>query len=364
MSKYHRIKLSHRSPKQRAKKVGLPPGSLVYLGEVKTAAVDLSIIEYDDSGLSEVKFADTAAWAAYTPKHANHWLNLHGLHDTALLHEMGTRYGLHPLVQEDILNTDQRPKVESYGEYLYVVARYVNYDTDTLIVNSDQVSLVLARHAVLSFQERSCGTFEPVRGRLRSGRGQIRKLGADYLAYALLDAMVDQYFVVLEQLSEHTEELEDALLEKPDQESLQTLHKLRRATHNLRRAVWPLREVLNTLIRNEDGFFQPGTGLYLRDVYDHTVHIVESIEALRDLQAGMLDVYLSSLSNRFNLELRALTVITTLFMPAALVAGIFGMNFKHMPWLDLPHGFGLAMGLMASIALVMMSIFWRRNWLR
>ena len=364
MSKSHRIKPSHRAPTHRAKKAGLPPGSLVYLGEVKTAKVDLSIIEYDDSGLSEEKFADTAAWQVYTPTHATHWLNLHGLHDTAMLREIGTRYGLHPLVQEDILNTDQRPKVESYGEYLYVVARYVNYDTDTLSVSSDQVSLVLARKAVLSFQERSCGTFEPVRERLRSGRGQLRKLGADYLAYALLDAMVDQYFVVLEQLSEHTEALEDALLEKPDQESLQTLHKLRRATHNLRRAVWPLREVLNTLIRNEEGFFQPGTGVYLRDVYDHTVHIVESIEALRDLQAGMLDIYLSSLSNRFNVELRALTVITTLFMPAALVAGIFGMNFKHMPWLDLPHGFGLAMGLMGSIALMMVAVFWRRNWLR
>ena len=364
MFKSRRTKPSRHSPKQRAKKAGLPPGSLVHLGEVKTAAADLSIIEYDDSGLSEVKFDDIATWQAHTPTHAIHWLNLHGLHDTAVLREMGIRYGLHPLVQEDILNTDQRPKAESYGEYLYVVARYVSYDTDTLSVSSEQVSLVLAHNTVLSFQERSCGAFEPVRERLRSGRGQIRKLGADYLAYALLDAMVDQYFVVLEQLSEHTEELEDALLEKPNQESLQTLHKLRRATHNLRRAVWPLREALNTLIRNENGFFQPGTGLYLRDVYDHTVHIVESIEALRDLQAGMLDVYLSSLSNRFNLELRALTVITTLFMPAALVAGIFGMNFKHMPWLNLPHGFGLAMGLMGSIALVMVAIFWRRNWLR
>lgn len=363
MFKTHRAN-HHRPRKHRARKAGLPPGSLVHLGEVKTAAPMLSLIEYDDGGLAEIKFADTAAWRAHSLQYATHWLNLHGLHDTALLREIGARYGLHPLVLEDILNTDQRPKAESYGEYLYVVARYLSYDADTLNVSSDQVSLVLTRNAVLSFQERSSGTFEPVRERLRSERGQIRKLGADYLAYALLDAIVDQYFIVLEQLSERTEELEDALLEKPSQESLQTLHKLRRATHNLRRAVWPLREVLNTLIRNEDGFFQPGTGLYLRDVYDHTVHIVESIEALRDLQAGMLDVYLSSLSNRFNVELRALTVITTLFMPAALVAGIFGMNFKHMPWLALPHGFALAMGLMGGIALVMVAIFWRRNWLR
>ncbi|MHB1176304.1 MAG: magnesium/cobalt transporter CorA [Sulfuriferula sp.] len=363
MLKSHRTN-HHRSRKHRAKKAGLPPGSLMHMGEIKAATAELSVIEYDNNGMTEAKFADTAAWRAYTLQHAVHWLNLHGLHDIAVLREIGTRYALHPLVLEDILNTDQRPKVESYGDYLFVVARYVSYESDSLMLSSDQVSLVLLRNAVLSFQERSSGAFEPVRERLRNERGQIRKLGADYLAYALLDAIVDQYFVVLEQLSERTEELEDALLEKPDQESLQTLHKLRRATHNLRRAVWPLREVLNTLIRNEEGFFQPGTGLYLRDVYDHTVHIVESIEALRDLQAGMLDVYLSSLSNRFNVELRALTVITTLFMPAALVAGIFGMNFKHMPWLALPHGFGLAMGLMGGMAFVMIAIFWRRNWLR
>lgn len=353
-----------RPRKHRAKKAGLPPGSLVHVGEIKTSAPALSMIEYDATGLTEIRFPDLAAWRAQPSTHHTQWLNLHGLQDAATMHEIGARYALHPLVQEDILNTDQRPKVESYGEYLFVVARYLSYDADTLTVSADQVSLVLTRNAVLSFQEQSSGTFEPVRERLRSERGQIRKLGADYLAYALLDAIVDQYFVVLEQLSEQTEELEDALLDKPSAASLQTLHQLRRATHNLRRAVWPLREVLNTLIRNEDGFFQPGTGVYLRDVYDHTVHIVESIEALRDMQAGMLDIYLSSLSNRFNVELRALTIITTLFMPAALVAGIFGMNFKHMPWLELPHGFGMAMGVMGGIALVMISIFWHRNWLR
>ncbi|BBP05451.1 magnesium transport protein CorA [Sulfuriferula plumbiphila] len=354
----------HRPRRHRAKKAGLPPGSLVYVGEVKTPVPALSVIEYDDTGLAETHFPDLAAWRAHQSAHATRWLNLYGLQDATVMREIGTRYQLHPLVQEDILNTDQRPKVESYGDYLFVVARYLSYDADTLSVSSDQVSLVLARNTVLSFQEQSSGTFEPVRERLRSARGQIRKLGADYLAYALLDALVDQYFVVLEQLSVNTEELEDALLDKPNQASLQTLHQLRRATHNLRRAVWPLREVLNTMIRNEEGFFQPGTGVYLRDVYDHTVHIVESIEALRDLQAGMLDIYLSSLSNRFNIELRALTVITTLFMPATLVTGIFGMNFKHMPVLDLPHGFGLALGLMATIALIMVAIFWRRNWLR
>lgn len=350
--------------KSHSKKIGMPPGSLVYVGTDISQPPALSLTEFDAAGFDETHFSEVEKWLKHTPLRSTHWLNLHGVHDPVLMQDIGTRFGLHPLVLEDILHTDQRPKVESYDAYLFVVLRALHYDAATLTVSTEQVSLVLLPDTLLSFQEQASGMFEPVRERLRNARGQVRKLGADYLAYALLDAVVDRYFLALEQLSEQTEELEDTLLDKPNQASLQTLHQLRRATHALRRAVGPVREVLNTLIRNEDGLFQPGTGVYLRDVYDHTLHVVESIEALRDLQAGMLDIYLSSLSNRFNVELRALTVITTLFMPAALVAGIFGMNFKHMPWLDLPHGFGLAMGLMGTIAFVMIALFWRRTWLR
>ena len=352
------LRLSH------SKKIGLPPGSLVYVGSEKTSRPDLSLIEYDAAGVIETRFTDLAAWQNHPLRHATQWLNLHGVNDPTLLQALGTRYDLHPLLLEDILHTDQRPKVESYDDHLFMVMRSVEYDAGAMVLETEQVSLVLMQDILLSFQERSTGTFEPVRGRLRNTRGQIRRLGADYLAYALLDAVVDRYFLALEQLSEQTEELEDRLLAKPDQSCLEILHKLRRATHTLRRAVGPVRDMLNTLTRNEDGLFQPETGVYLRDVYDHTVHIVESIESLRDLQAGMLDIYLSSLSNRFNIELRTLTIITTLFMPATLVTGIFGMNFKHMDVLDLPHGFGLALGLMGGIALIMVALFWRRNWLR
>jgi magnesium transporter len=350
--------------KSHSKKIGLPPGSLVYVGNALASPPVLSLTEYDSNGLIETRLADISAWQTHSAQHATQWLNLHGVNDPALVQALGSRYGLHPLLLEDILHTDQRPKVESFDDHLFVVLRSVEYDAADMALETEQISLVLLQDTLLSFQERATGTFEPVRARLRNARGQIRRLGADYLAYALLDAVVDRYFLALEQLNEQTEALEERLLDKPDQSCLETLHKLRRATHALRRAVGPVRDMLNTLTRNEDGLFQTETIVYLRDVYDHTVHIVESIESLRDLQAGMLDIYLSSLSNRFNVELRALTVITTLFMPAALVAGIFGMNFKHMPWLDLPHGFGLAMGLMGAIAFAMVAIFWRRNWLR
>lgn len=350
--------------KSHSKKIGLPPGSLVYVGQEKTTPPDLSLTEYDVSGEAETHFSDVSAWQNHPRQHATQWLNLHGVNDPVLLQALGTRYELHPLVLEDILHTDQRPKVESYDDHLFMVMRSVEYDEAEMELETEQISLVLMQDILLSFQERSTGTFEPVRARLRNARGQIRRLGADYLAYALLDAVVDRYFLALEHLNEQTEALEEQLLDKPDQSCLETLHKLRRATHSLRRVVGPVRDMLNTLTRNEDGLFKPETGVYLRDVYDHTVHIVESIESLRDLQAGMLDIYLSSLSNRFNVELRALTIITTLFMPATLVTGIFGMNFKHMDVLDLPHGFGLALGLMGAIALIMVAIFWRRNWLR
>jgi magnesium transporter len=232
-----------------------------------------------------------------------------------------------------------------------------------MTISSEQVSIILGRNFVLTFQERPTGSFDPIRERLRANRGLIRAAGADHLAYALLDVIVDRYFIVLEQVGDDCDVLEEELLRKPGTAMLQGIHKLKREVMELRRAVWPLREVVNTLIRNDHQFFQHDTVLYLRDVYDHTVHFIESLEAIRDLLAGMLDIYLSSISNRVNMEVRALTVVAMLFMPATLIAGIFGMNFKVMPWLADPNGFWFALGLMAGIASVMGLIFWRRQWL-
>jgi magnesium transporter len=266
-------------------------------------------------------------------------------------------------VLEDILNTDQRPKVDDYGDYLYIVARLFDYDAATLTVTTEQISLVLGKDYVLTFQERPTGSFDPVREWLRSDKGRIRQLGSDYLAYALLDVLIDRYFTVLEQIGERSEQLEEDLLTRPDAAGLQTLHQLKRETLTLRRAIWPLREVINALLRSESRFFSAETQPYLRDIYDHTVHLIESLEAIRDLIAGMLDIYLSSISNRVNQEVRALTVVAIIFMPATLISGIFGMNFKSMPLLDDPSGFLFALGLMAGVALTLGTIFWRRRWL-
>ncbi len=352
-----------RPPKLRSQKYGMAPGALVHLGERRTEQPVITLLEYDGDGLREVRFKSIAESRDYRPGPGTLWLNVYGLHEPEVMAEIGRRFNLHPLALEDILNTDQRPKVDDYGDYLYIVARFFEYDTRTLGVGSDQVSIVLGANFVLTFQERPSGTFEPLRERLRADRGQIRRLGADYLAYSLLDTLVDRYFVVIEQLSERTEAVEEELLRKPTPLLLKTIHQIKSETLALRRAIWPLREVLNGLARADLRFFQPGTLPYLRDVYDHTVHVIESLEAIRDLIAGMLDIYLSSISNRLNAEVRFLTVITTLFMPAALIAGVFGMNFHTMPLLDAPDGFFVALGLMGAIAVVMAGIFWRRRWL-
>lgn len=352
-----------RRRKSHSRKVGLPPGSLVHVGEVKTRRSELRLIRFGAAGIAEQSATSLAGIDLGIADGETLWLNVYGLHEPALLAEIGRAFNLHPLVLEDILHTEQRPKLDSYSDYLYFVSRFFNYDKAGMSIGSDQISIVLGRNFVLTFQERPSGSFDPVRERLRADKGHMRQAGADYLAYALLDIVVDRYFIVLEQLGDDCEALEGVLLRKPDAMVLQGIHKLKRETMELRRAVWPLREVLNALIRNEAHFFQTSTLLYLRDVYDHTVHFIESLESLRDLLAGMLDIYLSTISNRVNMEVRALTVVAMLFMPATLIAGIFGMNFTIMPWLHDPAGFWFALGLMAGIAALMVLLFWRRQWL-
>lgn len=352
-----------RTRKARKRKTGLPPGSLIHVGDIKIARPEISLMEYDAAQLLERKFQSIDELRHYQSSKSTLWLNVYGLHEPDVLADIGRRFNLHPLVMEDVLHTEQRPKVDDYGDYLYLVTHFFAYDPETMRLSSDQVSIVIGRNFVLTFQERPTGCFDPIRERLRSDKGQIRKYAADYLAYSLLDAVVDRYFVVLDQLSERIESLEDDVVERVSPGIMRMIHHFKRETLALRRAVWPLRDVLNTLQRGDAHFFTAETLIYLRDVYDHTVHIIESLEATRDLVAGLLDIYLSSVSNRVNLEVRVLTVITTIFMPATLISGIFGMNFHSMPLLDLHDGFFLALGLMFVVALVMAVVFWRRRWL-
>ena len=364
------MKNMRKHKKNHSKKIGMPPGSLIYVGQAdndvsQLAKPTISLLEYDAADFVErtLSIDDLAILNISESANKKFWLNIHGVHDVALIKQIGDLFNLHPLVQEDILNTQQRPKIDEYDDYLFLEARSFKYDQTNMAVDSEQISFVLGRNYLLTFQERSTGIFEPVRSRLRVSRAHIRELGVDYLAYALLDSIVDRYFKVLEDVGDDSESLEDILLHKPTNIELHSIHQLKHVSIELRRAVWPLREVINNLTRNENDFFKSTTMPYLRDVYDHTVNFIESLESIRDSLSGMMDIYIASVSNRVNLEVRALTVVAMLFMPATLIAGIFGMNFHEMPWLAEKNGFWWAMGLMVSIALLMIMIFWRRQWL-
>lgn len=331
------------------------------VNESKPACIHKICYNANDIESRQLTMQEIADWQA-PPGHTA-WINVHGVLDIALLQAVAKRFKLHPLVLDDILNTEQRPKLDTYPDYLFLETRLFYYDADSMSVSSEQISIALGHEWLLSFQERPSGSFEPVRERLRQGQALLRQSGPDYLCYALLDSLMERYFQVLEAINEDAERLEAHLLDQPSPEDLQNIHRLKQVTIQLRRAVWPLREVLNSLIRNEHGFFSPQTVPYLRDLYDHTAHFTESLEAIRDMLSGLMDIYMTSISQRVNLEVRALTVVAMLFMPATLIAGIFGMNFNEMPWINDRYGFWWALLIMLGIALVMLLMFWRRQWL-
>ena len=357
---------AHKLKKHLTKKSITSVESPIYVGDMeesKLAKPTITKMVYDANSLVECVLNEEDL-ATFKPDPSKKlWLNVHGVHDADLIKKIGHVFNLHPLVIEDILNTEQRPKIDEFEQYLFLETRNFYYDKANIQASSEQISMVLGNHFLLTFQERSTGAFEPIRERLRASSAQIRHFGVDYLCYAVLDSIVDRYFKVLDDVNEASEALEDRLLNKPSNSELRTIHELKHTSIELRRAVWPLREVVNSLTRNEKGFFQPTTIPYLRDVYDHTVSFIESLESIRDSLSGMMDIYMASVSQRVNLELRALTVVAMLFMPATLIAGIFGMNFTHMPMINHHNGFWWALAIMASIALMMGLIFWRRQWL-
>ena len=291
------------------------------------------------------------------------WINIDGLQEVGIIEKIGAHFGIHPLVLEDILHTGQRPKAEDLGDYLFVVLRMLYYDEREDVMISEQVSLLLGPNYVISFQERGGDVFNPIRERIRNSKGHIRKGGADYLAYALLDAIVDHYFVILEKLGEKIESLEEELVTNPTPETLQTIHTLKRELIFLRKSVWPLREVISGLEREASPLITEPTGIYLRDVYDHTIQVIDTIETYRDMVSGMLDIYLSSVSNRMNEVMKVLTIIATIFIPLTFIAGIYGMNFKYMPELEWHWGYFLVLLVMTIIIAFMVFHFKRKKWL-
>ena len=349
--------------KKRSRKAGLPPGTLVHIGEQKAEEVRITVIDYDEARFQEKEIETVEECFPFKDKPNVTWINVDGIHQVAVLEHLGDCFGLHPLVLEDILNTDQRPKMEDFSNYIFVVLKTSYYSDQSDEVEAEQISLILGPSFVMSFQEREGDVFNPIRERIRNGKGRIRRMGADYLAYSLLDSIVDNYFIVLEQVGEKVEFLEEELVTNPTPETLQTIHNLKREMLFLRKSVWPLREVIGGLERGESSLIKESTGIYLRDVYDHTIQVIDTIETFRDMISGMLDIYLSSVSNRMNEVMKVLTIIATIFIPLTLIAGIYGMNFKYMPELEWRWGYPMFWLVVLAIGVLMVVYFRRKKWL-
>jgi magnesium transporter len=357
------MRIMARFIKKISKKAGLPPGSLVHIGEKKVERVRIRIIDYDQEHFEERDLSAIEECFPYKGKDSVTWINVDGIHQPDVVEKIGAHYDLHPLALEDILNTNQRPKMEDYEDYLFIILKMITYDEQEKMVRMEQVSIVLGSSFVISLQESEGDVFESVRERLRRGKGRIRKEGPDYLAYALMDAVVDGYFLVLEKVGEDIEELEEEVIGKPVPETAESVHNLKRELLFLRKSVWPLREAVAGLEKRESSLIQEKTSLYLRDVYDHTIQVIDTIETFRDMVSGMMDVYLSSLSNRMNEVMKVLTIIATLFIPLTFIAGVYGMNFKYMPELEWHYGYGLVWVVMVLIASLMLSYFRKKKWL-
>ena len=349
---------SHHTPSP-----GLSPGTLLHVGKQKTNEVTITLLDYDGKGyFMERETADLAELAKAIQTPAITWINVTGLHQIATMDGIGQAFGIHPLLLEDILDTGQRPKIEQSNDILILILKAVCWDEVTDHTEVEQVSLVIGATYVLSFLERPSDLFNPVYQRLREGNGRLRQMGADYLVYALLDAIVDNYFLTLEQISDQIEQIEDDIIEDPTPKNIQTIHELRRELLDLRKAIWPLREIISSLYRGEFPQFQSETLLYVRDVYEHIIQVIDTLETFRDIVSGLLDMYLSTVSNKMNEVMKVLTIIATIFIPLTFITSLYGMNFQYMPELHWRMGYPFVWLTIILTSLGLILYFKRKGW--
>ena len=344
--------------------IGHPPGTLVTTEKVDLQPLKLTLFKYGPEMPVEERQVQTVSECfPFDPQTPVTWLNVNGSHQVEILEEIGSRLDIHPLALEDILDTSQRPKMEDFDRYLFIELNMLPWDENQQQIEPQQVSLILGENYAVTFQEYEKDVFDPVRKRIREGKSRLTKQGADYLAYSLIDAIVDHYFIVLENLGEQIEFLEEELVTDPDSGTLQSIHELKRELIYLRKSVWPLREVIGALERGESPLFQESSLIYLRDVYDHTIQIIDTIETFRDMVSGMLDIYLSSVSNRMNEVMKVLTIIATIFIPLSFIVGVYGMNFSYMPELQWKWGYFMVWGVIISVVVGMLTYFYKKKWL-
>jgi magnesium transporter len=357
-----------KSNNRMSKKAGLPPGTLVHIGDQKVEKVKITLTIYDSDRYEEKDISSIEESFQYRDKAGVLWINIDGLHDINIFEKLGAFFAIHPLVLEDVLNTGQRPKIDFTENYIFMVLRMLQYYEKEKILDSEQVSIVSGSNFVISFQEKHGDVFDPIRDRIRNNKGKIRKEGADYLFYSIIDTIVDNYFAILEKMEDRTDALEDELLANASKETLHKIHRLKMEMLQLRKSIWPLREIINGLMRGDSPLVKNNTRIYFRDVYDHTIQVIDNIENFRDMASGMLDIYLSSMSNKLNEIMKVLTIIATIFIPLTFIAGLYGMNFKtdlspwNMPELSSYYGYPAILSVMATIGIVMLLYFRKKNW--
>ena len=353
-----------RFTKKMHKQAGLPPGTLVHIGEKKVEKVRISVIDYDEGHFQERVVDTVEECFPFRDKPTVTWINVDGVHDLDVVEKLGGCFGIHPIVLEDVVNTMQRPKMLDFGDYIFIALKMLYFDDSKKKgVKVEQVSLIFGSNFVISFQEDIGDVFDAVRDRIRKGKGKMRRSSADYLAYSLIDSIVDGYFIVFEWLGERIEEVQERLVVTPTVENLQTIHYLKSEMIELRKAVWPLREVIANLERTDSPLIKKDTLIFLRNVYGHTIEIIETIESFRDLISGMIDIYLSSLSMKLNEVMKYLTIIATIFIPLTFMVGIYGMNFKYMPEIGWRFGYPMVMSVILIVGVSMLIYFRRKKWL-
>jgi magnesium transporter len=346
-----------------SKKAGLPPGTVVFVGEKKVEEVRITVIDYDANQYAEREVKKIEDWFPFKDTSSVSWINIDGVHQTEIIEKLGAHFVLHPLLQEDVVNTHQRPKFDEFDDHLFIVLRMFFFNEEENQLEGEQISLIVGSNFVISFQEKQGDVFEQVRERLRNGKGRIRKKGSDYLAYALIDAIVDSYFNILEVLGENIEALQEQVVAEPEQEDLQLIQHLKRDMLFFRKAVWPLREVIGALAKSDSTLIKKDVFLYLRDVYDHAIQVIDTIETFRDMLSAMLDIYLSSVGNKMNQVMKVLTIIATIFIPMTFLAGIYGMNFKYMPELEWRYSYLVFWIVVVTVFIIMILYFKKKKWL-
>ena len=351
------------------KKIGMPPGSLVYMGESKENRVSISLIEYNEASFEEKKIENISDLKAIKENENVSWINVCGLTDTKTLEEIGSIFDIHPLTLEDILNVYHHPKMDEYENYLFLILKMVSYDNSKDQLDIEHLCFVMGKNYFITFQEKEGDVFDLIRDRLKSNKGRIRKLKADYLMYRLIDSIVDNYLVVLEYYNERIEDMEDDLMLIPDNIDLEPIHRIRKEIIKLRRIISPLSEIIYSFQKEKSTFIQKGTLVFLRDLYDHAKLAAETTENFRELMAGLLQMYLSSTSHRMNNIVKLLTIVSTIFIPLTFIVGVYGMNFNpetsfwNMPELHWRYGYPVIMIFMLLVAVGLILFFKKKKWL-